>query len=125
MLYNNSYYKDEGDKCQEKKNARSERTGRLLLSGEEAAFTFLWKSHGQAFESALQMPNAQKRPIRKDWSFCDSYRLNAHFEIVRIKAIKDISPGVDPTGDKTCTGCDHLRTDICDGRGVEWHSAFA
>ena len=76
MLYNDSYYKDEGDKCQEKKNARSERTGQVQLCGEEAAFTFLRKSHSRAFESALQMPKRTKRPIRKDWSFCGMCGLN-------------------------------------------------
>ena len=43
-----------------KKNARSERTGQVQLCGEEAAFTFLRKSHGRAFESALKMPPPQK-----------------------------------------------------------------
>ena len=81
MLYNDSYYKDEGDKCQEKKNARSERTGQVQLCGEKAAFTFPRKSHGQAFESALQMPKRTKRPIRKDWSFCGKLGRNESLKI--------------------------------------------
>ena len=70
------------------KNARSERTGQVQLCGKEAAFTFPRKSHGQAFESALQMPKRTKRPIRKDWSFCGKiaiYLFTIHYYLLLSK----------------------------------------